>query len=145
MADRYQEQRASEPAIDQVLIKKIIADGDAKVLVDEAKQFGAAAKNNGLTKSQIRGVFGTVRQIQASWDNEKADPKQNLRRVLLLKPRLAYQGVRQTPVKPLTKTLIAAIDLVAEGKDADEQKRRFGYFVDLFEAILAYHTEAGGK
>jgi CRISPR/Cas system CSM-associated protein Csm2 small subunit len=35
--------------------------------------------------------------------------------------------------------------VVAEGKDADEQKRRFGYFVDLFEAILAYHTEAGGK
>ena len=99
----------------------------------------------GLTKSQIRGVFGTVRQIQAGWDNEKSDPKQNLRKVLLLKPRLAYQGVRQGPVKPLAKALTAAIDVVAEGKDADEQKRRFGYFVDLFEAILAYHTEAGGK
>ena len=145
MADRYQEQRASEPVIDQVLIKKIVADGDARILVDEAKQFGVAAKNYGLTKSQIRGVFGTVRQIQASWDNEKSDPKQNLRKVLLLKPRLAYQGVRQDPVKPLAKALTAAIDVVAEGKDADEQKRRFGYFVDLFEAILAYHTEAGGK
>jgi CRISPR-associated protein Csm2 len=145
MADKYQEQRASEPAIDQASIRKIIADGDAKILVDEARQFGVAAKNYGLTKSQIRGVFGTVRQIQASWDNEKSDPKQNLRKVLLLKPRLAYQGVRQAPVKPLAKVLTAAIDLVAEGKDADEQKRRFGYFVDLFEAILAYHTEAGGK
>ncbi len=90
-------------------------------------------------------MFGTVRQIQAGWDDEKSDPKQNLRKVLLLKPRLAYQGVRQAPVKPLAKALTVAIDVVAEGKDTDEQKRRFGYFVDLFEAILAYHTEAGGK
>ena len=105
MADRYQEQRASEPAIDQVLIKKIVADGDAKVLVDEAKQFGVAAKNYGLTKSQIRGVFGTVRQIQASWDNEKSDPQQNLRKVLLLKPRLAYQGVRQGPGQAACKSV----------------------------------------
>jgi CRISPR/Cas system CSM-associated protein Csm2 small subunit len=47
--------------------------------------------------------------------------------------------------------LSGAIDLVAETKDLARdqvtavQRARFGNFVDLFEAILAYHTAAGGK
>jgi CRISPR/Cas system CSM-associated protein Csm2 small subunit len=48
-------------------------------------------------------------------------------------------------VKPLADVLSNAIDLVAADKDAAVQAKRFGYFVDLFEAILAYHTAAGGK
>lgn len=124
-------------------LKKIIVEGDAETLVKQAKDFGSAAQGAGLTKSQIRGIFGTVRQIDAAW--EKTNPKQNLRKVLLLKPRLAYQKVREQKVGPLADVLTGAIELVAEAKESDEQKRRFGYFVDLFEAILAYHTAAGGK
>jgi len=124
-------------------ISKIIADGDAEVLVAQSKAFGKATRVAGLTKSQIRGIFGTVRQIDAAWD--KTDPRQNLRKVLLLKPRLAYQAAREHKVKPLTKVLTDAIEVVAKGQDAVEQKQRFGYFVNLFEAILAYHTAAGGR
>ncbi len=124
-------------------ITKILVYGDAEVLVTQSKAFGEAAQTAGLTKSQIRGIFGTVRQIDASWD--KTDPKQNLRKVLLLKPRLAYQAARESKVKPLAKVLTDAIDVVAKGRDAAEQELRFGYFVDLFEAILAYHTAAGGR
>jgi CRISPR-associated protein Csm2 len=97
----------------------------------------------GHAKSQIRGIFGTVRQIKAGWKD--TDSKANLRRILLLKPRLAYQAARESKVRPLSKVLTDAIEVVAKGKDAAEQKQRFGYFVDLFEAILAYHTAAGGK
>ena len=129
--------------IGQAELKRIIADGDAEVLVTQAKEFGGAAQRDGLTKSQIRSVFGTVRQIQGSW--EKNTARDNLRKVLLLKPRLAYQGARQSKVRPLADVLSAAIDLVAEAKTEEEQRKRFGYFVDLFEAILAYHTAAGGK
>jgi CRISPR-associated protein Csm2 len=131
------------PEISSQDITKIIVDGDAEVLVTQSKTFGEAVQTAGLTKSQIRGIFGTVRQIEAAWD--KADSKQNLRRVLLLKPRLAYQAAREPKVKPLTKVLTDAIDLVAKGQNAAEQKRRFDFFVDLFESILAYHTAAGGR
>lgn len=124
-------------------LDRIITHGDAEVLVTQAKDFGESMQAAGLTKSQIRGVFGTVRQIQASWD--KNDAQQNMRKVLLLKPRLAYQGTRETKVKPLADVLSNAIDLVAADKDEKVQAKRFGYFVDLFEAILAYHTAAGGK
>lgn len=130
-------------AIEKSLIKQIIQDGDAKVLVDQAKQFGEAVKNEQLTKSQIRGIFGTVRQIDAAWD--KTPAQQNLRKMLLLKPRLAYQAAREPKVKPLADVLSDAIDLVAKAETPEDQRKRFGYFVDLFEAILAYHTAAGGK
>ena len=130
-------------------LSKIIVEGNAVVLVNEAQSFGASMKTNGLTKSQIRSVFGTVRQIQAGWDaNEHG---QNMRQVLLLKPRLAYQGARESKVQPLADVLSEAIGMVAatDGVSADQviavQRTRFGHFVDLFEAILAYHTAAGGK
>lgn len=126
-----------------ISLPQIIQDGNAQLLVDQAKDFGTAAFQAGLTKSQIRGIFGTVRQIDAGWD--KNSPQQNLRKVLLLKPRLAYQAAREPKVRPLADVLIAAIDLVALGTDPGEQRKRFDYFVDFFEAILAYHTAAGGK
>lgn len=129
--------------ISQQDLSRIIAEGNAEVLVNQAKSFGEAMEAEGLTKSQIRGVFGTVRQIQAAWD--KTDSQQNLRKVLLLKPRLAYQGAREAKAKPLADVLSNAIDQVAAGEDADTQAKRFTHFVDLFEAILAYHTAAGGR
>jgi CRISPR-associated protein Csm2 len=123
-------------------IQKIIVEGDAVVLVNRSKAFGESLKQAGLTKSQIRNVFGTVRQIDAAWDQS---PDKSLRRVLLLKPRLAYQSARERKAEPLAEVLSTAIDFVVQGKDAEEQRRRFSFFVDFFEAILAYHTAAGGR
>lgn len=131
----------SKQAIDQIM------KGDAKLLVSEAERFGKELADDKLTKSQIRGIFGTVRQIKAAWDGKADDKKARaqLRRVLLLKPRLAYQAKREEKVKPLADVLTPAIDKVAEANGIGEQTERFGYFVDMFEAILAYHTAAGGK
>ena len=62
-----------------------------------------------------------------------------VRELLLLKPKLAYQAAREPKVKPLADVLDVAIDQV-EG-----QRERFQRLVELFEAILAYHTKYGGK
>jgi len=128
-------------------IRKIIVDGNAKLLIEGAERLGRDLATDGLSKSQIRGIFGTVRQIQASWqkDVDATQAKTQLRQILLLKPRLAYQAKRDGKVKPLANVLTNAIGLVADGKSLTEQTERFGYFVDLFEAILAYHTAYGGK
>lgn len=140
---RTQDRGPGAPFIALPLIHKIVVDGDAEALVGQAETFGRAMQAWGLTKSQIRGIFGTVRQIKAAWD--KTEPRENLRKVLLLKPRLAYQGTREPKVRPLADVLTHAIDLVAENKEAAEQSKRFDHFADLFEAILAYHTAAGGR
>jgi len=120
---------------------KIVTQDEPKLLVDEAERAGEQLAAGKLTKSQIRNIFGTVRQIQSSWpltikpDDEKA----RVRELLLLKPKLAYQAARHTNVKPLADVLAVAIDQV------QGQRARFQRFVELFEAILAYHTSYGGK
>ncbi|OQA39913.1 MAG: hypothetical protein BWY52_03006 [Chloroflexi bacterium ADurb.Bin325] len=132
------------PAMDTQNLRQIIVDGNAKTLVEDAKTFGTELQKAGLTKSQIRGIFGTVRQIDAAW-TDAGDAAQSMRKVLLLKPRLAYQSARENKVRPLADVLSDAIDLVAQIQEPIERRKRFGHFVDLFEAILAYHTAAGGR
>ena len=91
-----------------------------------------------MTKSQIRNIFGTVRQIQMNWTGE-VQKAASYRRLLMLKPKIKYQAARTREVKPLADVLDKAIDYVGD------DRVRFGRFVDFFEAILAYHTAFGGK
>lgn len=122
--------------------QRIIVEGDARTLTDLAETIGTSLARQ-LTTAQIRNVFGTVRQIEMSWGTRapESQRKQAARQLLLLKPKLAYQARRQRGkgVKDLADVLIPAIDLVGEDRE------RFQNFVDLFEAILAYHTAAGGQ
>jgi CRISPR-associated protein Csm2 len=130
-----------EGVIPQDKVIAIISRDEPKTLVEEAQQAGRELAQQRLTKSQIRNIFGTVRQIQASWPHSISpeDEKARVRELLLLKPKLAYQAARQEKVKPLADVLDLAIDHV------DGKRERFQRFVELFEAILAYHTSYGGK
>ena len=118
-------------------IRTIITQDQPKLLVDQAEEIGRALSGS-LTKSQIRNVFGTVRQIQMKWAGG-AQKAASYRELLMLKPKLKYQAARTKEVEPLADVLDKAIDHVG-----DDQVR-FGRFVDFFEAILAYHTAFGGK
>lgn len=119
----------------------IITDPDStKTLVEWAEKLGTIFKSLQLTSSQIRNIFGTVRQIEMSWTPKDTDEERRdaTRRLLLLKPRLAYQSKRAKAVEGLKQVLSAAIDHVGSSRD------NFQRFADFFEAILAYHTAAGG-
>jgi CRISPR-associated protein Csm2 len=122
--------------------QKIIVEGDAKAVTDRAEDIGTSLARQ-LTTSQIRSVFGTVRQIEMNWGPRATEQqrKHAARQLLLLKPKLAYQAKRQRGkgVEELAGILTPAIDLVGE------DRQRFQNFMDFFEAILAYHTAAGGQ
>lgn len=122
-------------------LKKIIQDGDSKLLVDQAEKIGQSLARQ-LTTSQIRNIFGTVRQIEMSWSAQADEKEQQwaVRQLMLLKPKLAYQAKREKGqgVQQLAGVLVPAIDLVGQNRD------HFQHFVDFFEAILAYHTASGG-
>ncbi|WP_298406343.1 type III-A CRISPR-associated protein Csm2 [uncultured Chloroflexus sp.] len=113
-----------------------------QALVAEANRFGRELSSS-LTTSQIRNIFGEVRSIEQEVPvGAEKLPITVQRRLLMLKPKLAYQVGRFSNNKALrafADTISKAIDLV--GDDA----RRFHTFVDLFEAILAYHRYYGGK
>lgn len=126
-------------------LEQIIVHGKADILVYKADSFGRSLADNGLTKNQIRNVFGEVRKIEAQWTRPEDNAKANVRRLLLLKPRMAYQAEREPKAKSLLSVLSNAIDKVVSADGTKVQHERFGYFVDLFEAILAYHTAQEGE
>ncbi len=115
-------------------------------------------KSSALSTSQIRALFGEVRQIQSLWSINSAKARN---RLILLKPKMAYRARKEStgradspvqgPVSDLVGVLDPAIDLVIEhggtpNRDASiAEKERFDAFVALFEAILAYHRFHGGK
>lgn len=121
----------------------------AQALVKAAKAWGTYLAKVGLTSSQIRGIFGQVRQIEMNWPPDIDDPeraRRAARDLILLKPKLVYQAARDAeknkntqPVRQLEEILSPAIDLI------QEDRGKFQRFVDFFEAILAYHRSAGGK
>ncbi|MFN3335501.1 MAG: type III-A CRISPR-associated protein Csm2 [Caldilinea sp.] len=139
------------PNLSQNDIRIIITGNDtdaARLLVERAGSLGGALKNSGLTTSQIRSLFGEVRQIEAQWSMENAQQKQKaLRRFILLKPKMAYQAKRSqgSAVRELVDVLDPAVDLVVNEKDEKKREDNFRNFVNFLEAILAYHKAAGGR
>lgn len=117
------------------------ADSTGEELVRYAEQTAQTLVRQNLTKSQIRGIFTEVRQIQAQW---RRDPERAVRRLSMLRPKLAYQAQRNRQVEGLKDVLTPAIEAVVQAP-AEKRDERFQRFVDLFEAILAYHKALGGS
>lgn len=127
-------------------LRTIVTDPNgAETLVKWADSLGKYLKEAGLTTSQIRSLFGEVRQIQAEWSIESRRDHAR-RRLILLKPKMAYRARKERgkAVEELVSVLRPALDLVtkASGK---EQNENFQRFVEFFEAILAYHKAYGGN
>ncbi|WP_322512534.1 type III-A CRISPR-associated protein Csm2 [Chloroflexus sp.] len=140
-----QQQRTTIVPIERSKLQTIITQDTPeaiRALVEEADRFGEAL-SRGLTTSQIRNIFGEVRSIEQEVPvGAEKLPITVQRRLLMLKPKLAYQVGRfsnNEALRAFAYTLTEAIGLI--GDDA----RRFHAFVDLFEAILAYHRCYGGK
>jgi len=56
-------------------LRPIIVEGNSKELVKQAKTIGERLATNGLTTSQIRNVFGAVRQIEMRGYDDPADKR----------------------------------------------------------------------
>lgn len=149
MSDRRQMTETPMPGKDA--IRAIISEGNPVTLVEWAEKIGESLARQ-VSTSQLRNVFGTVRQIQMSWD---ADPVRAYRDAILLKPKLGYFAKRERGrgMADLERVLSPAIDEIAraeqEHRDKNKQdevkKERFMRFADLFEAIVAYHKKYGGN
>jgi len=114
-------------------------DESGSKLVEFAQQVAGQLVRNNLARAQIRNIFTEVRQIETMWSKNSTDA---LRRLMMLKPKLAYQTARTNSMEQLSKVLTEAID---EVEKSPQQNDAFKRFVDLFEAILAYHRALGGR
>jgi len=135
-------------------LRTIITDPDgAQTLVEWAERLGKYLKDIGLTTSQIRALFGEVRQIQAEWGINR---QRAFRRLVLLKPKMAYRARKERgkAVEELVKVLDPALNYVIKANPRsqnqppgtrDNQDDNFQRFAEFFEAILAYHKAYGGQ
>lgn len=151
--DRDRPPREEGPVLspdDRQKIERIIREDDPETLVNMAKKVGKELAGQEATRSQVRNVFGTVRQIQMRWQkpDDSAASLQAYRDTVLLRPKLSYyakkeKGQKGRGMQYLESILTPALEMIKG--DAEERYRRFTRFVEFFEAIVAYHHAAGAK
>lgn len=110
--------------------ENILTEEDIERFIDLSERFGTYCAKNGISTSQIRGIYQKVKRLPDDFENSKKE-------LNLLRPKLAYQKGRFSKLGPLTEVLD---DLIKKVKD-DSTLRGFKNF---FEAIIAYHKAAGG-
>lgn len=87
-----------------------------------------------LTTSQLRKFFGEVKRQQMNGYDETD--------FVLLKPKLAYavgRADKNSKISDFFNVISKAIDLVLKSPN---QKLAFENFIQIFEAIVAYHKAA---
>lgn len=91
--------------------------------------------HNKLTTNQLRKFFGEVKRQQMQGFNDSD--------FVMLKPKLAYavgraSGIRNPKIKDFYVVMSDAIDKVHNEKE-------FRNFIQIFEAIVAYHKATESK
>ncbi len=117
-----------------------VKNGITEKTVEEADRIGKFLANNKLTTSQIRNIFGEMRRIQMrGYEKEKSA-------FLLLKPKLAYAVKRNDNegIKEFYRIFCDGFDAVDKMND-EKGKEHFNNFMQILEAILAFHKYYGGK
>lgn len=94
-----------------------------------------------MTTSQIRKFFGEIKRIQADFENCKQD-------VILLDPKIAYSvGRARKEAKKDQKLAIEKFYTTINPliRKIDGNAKKFKHFVQVCEAIVAYHKAKGGE
>lgn len=138
---RTRENRGQAFVTDEVgaKLEKLLKMGDLlpKDLVKYAEDVGDFLANKARLKtSQIRKFLDAVNVIRS--EGKDKDPSFFQRRVILLKPKLAYAAGRQDAVRPLMAVLDPCMSRVKDEED-------FFKFSRFVEAIVAYHRYHGGR
>jgi len=129
-SQNYRRDDYSKAPTPKVIDVSVLETGVKDVsLMREWGHFLADGKDSVKT-SQLRKFFGAVKKIQADFDNSKGD-------IVLLNPKLAYAVGRnqKSKIKDLYGVLSPLIEKIGE------DKKKFKNFVNVFEAIVAYHKE----
>ena len=128
-------------------LRPVIEGGQYERLVSLADALGQELRDQKVTTSQVRQVFGELRRIELRWHEgaPQADAAWARSRLLMLKPLMAYQVARagDREKRQGLQRLKDALDAGVELAGADRE--RFARLMDFFEAALAYHRYYGGK
>ena len=125
---------------DDLIAGIIQQDDQTDKLVEFAEVIGKflVDRYDGISTSQIRNIFGEVRKIEMDW---KRDSEASWVRLQLLRPKLAYTAKKANQKRGFVFQEILSKAIL----NIDGEAKNFQRFVNLFEAILAYHRASGGR
>lgn len=107
------------------------------------------SKKSELTTTKLRNFFGEVKRIQIRLGFENGF-KNETANIIMLKPKLAYAVGKETDannkikVKMFFEQFSKALDAI-DVENPEEGKKHFKNFVQLMEAVVAYHKAKGGQ
>ncbi|OLP19175.1 type III-A CRISPR-associated protein Csm2 [Leptolyngbya sp. 'hensonii'] len=135
----------------QTTIKKLesgLHQYQVRTLVEQARKFGIHLKKHELKTNHLRRFLDAVKQIEARLNRgDEFSIVDN--DIAFLQPQLAYAAARKreemkkkdkvNPAKEFSDVITVAI------KEKVKSPKDFERLVQLVEAIIAYHKEAGGE
>ena len=113
-------------------ITECVKSGFNSKVDKSAEEFAKHLKDNDLTTTKIRGIYGTVKKMEMS---QKLDEGELMR----LKPRLAYDAKRGKHGNKDLKDILTVGILEVVKNDSIDGFVKFKNFANFFEAVLAYH------
>lgn len=116
----------AEQQVDTNKLEQIIKEGDTDALIGYAEAVAKEAFEADLGTTQVRNIYGVVKQMQVQAEPDYAQ-------LTLLIPKLLYVAAKQSALGTLAAVLSEAIQMV------EKESERFERFCDFFEAIVAYH------
>jgi CRISPR type III-A-associated protein Csm2 len=118
-----------QEAHDRSWVAEVIVGGNYTKL--DAQAQALVARLEDATRTQVRGIFGTIKRLESL----QGEPLK--RELALLRPRLAYSAARVRGLDDLRDVLTEASRRAEEDPGVRVQR-----LVDLMEAILCYSTAA---
>lgn len=112
-----------------------LSDTAMKQIEQLAQDFTEGGINEKITTTQLRKFFGSVRKIQADFENLHYE-------IIMLKPALAYtvgRADKNSKLKKFYDEIRPLIDAVVKAENNEVKQQRFNNFVSILEAIVAYH------
>lgn len=126
--------------LDNSILENGIKSNDIENLKAWGKYFAENIGGKKVTTSQLRKFFGEIKRIQADFDNCKMD-------LILLDPKIAYavgrakKDARQGETLKIEDFYKQITPLIG---NIGEDQVKFKRFVQVCEAIVAYHKQFGG-
>lgn len=119
--------------------KEWITDKPTREMVKFCDQVGEQLKNNEISSSQLRNIYGEIIRIKLKGYKEMETD------FFLLKPKVAYNASRLNKDKTKNHFKDFMVNSLFPAMDAVNDEKTFLNFQKFFEAILAYHKYHGGK
>lgn len=152
-----EQQRYYERFQNRGFVEKLVFNGVKKEYVKEIEEFAGELRDENFEPTQMYRIFNELVRINEEIKQDRLDFEELNKRLLVLRPRIAYTfariiGRKDTKEKKMErnkvkvigsfgKFIINAIDLITEKND-ENALNYFKNFFYVYESILAYHKAA---